>query len=504
MWSEFTVPEKSVWLEKLQREASKTLGPEVDAASALVSKSPDGVTYEPLYLRSSVPPCAPGWQATRIVQPLDPADPQIAAVVKAALAHDCTDFSLSQARPDVYRQLREKYPQARWWLAGAPDSSWPAPHAWEIDALDLPASLDGPLVLSTRSVRERGGSIATELWVGLAALVELQRRGVALAGIGWATAFSPRILLEAAKCAAIRRLWEKFCTAAGIAAAPLHLHGAQASFYTARLDQPSNLLRSTAAAWVAAVGGCETLRLQPYSQDPQAAHLARNQLYVLLQEGALQKVADPLAGAYALEAWSEQLARGAWKMMREVEAAGGLMRFIAEGRLEAILEHERQEQAARVDVDKQVLVGVTRYVPVGPSADMAPAGDPARLAAPYESLREAFAVRFPDRSKAAALVLVGSQAKLSARLDFARGFLALAGLEPRLQGPPSPSEEPVVVLCSADRDHAEWIPRLLAALKPGQVLVVAGQPDVPGDYLKIYKGAARRQVLQSILKAVAL
>lgn len=490
MWSDFPVPDVSLWAEKLQKEATKTLGPEADATSGLRWKSPHGLTYEPLYRRTAQthPSVAAGPPLKTRPRTRIELTSGAAAAVSEALGHECQDFSVKVCSPEesqALQALQAQFPEARWLVSGPMASGQSI--EWDVHG-QLPHLLDdftGSLVLSTVGLRQRGATIETELWMGLSALVHLYQSPRKFS-IGWATGLSPQILLETAKCRAIRRLWQKFSAALGITT-PLALHGVQSDFYTARVDEPSNMLRSAAAAWTACLTGCETVLLEPYSGDPRAARVARNQLFVFQAEGYLDRVADPLAGAYAIEDWTEKLARSAWNRMREQEARGGLSTLMWSDFLDA----DYRKQLAEVDQDRLPIVGVTRYVQAEGELNLG-RGRLIRLAASYEQLREKLAGR------SAVFLALGSPAKLAARIDFARGFLAIGGITGEVVAVGEELPEltaSVVVLCGSDSAYSDWVPRVQAILKPDQQLVVAGKPGLPGSHLEIHRGASRIDIL---------
>ncbi|MCP5978610.1 methylmalonyl-CoA mutase family protein, partial [Klebsiella pneumoniae] len=77
-----------------------------------------------------------------------------------------------------------------------------------------------------------------------------------------------------------------------------------------RRDPYMNLLRGTIAAFAAGVGGADSITVLPFTQalglpDPFARRLARNTQLILLEEANVHRVADPAAGAGAVEAQTE-------------------------------------------------------------------------------------------------------------------------------------------------------------------------------------------------------
>ncbi|MBX7079114.1 MAG: hypothetical protein K1X88_08025, partial [Nannocystaceae bacterium] len=99
---------------------------------------------------------------------------------------------------------------------------------------------------------------------------------------------------------------------------------------------------------------------------------ARNLGVLLERECHLGRVADPWAGAWAVEHATAAMAEAAWARVRAIEAAGGL----ADPALVASLRRDvAATAAARIDAvqrDALPLVGVTRHRPPQPCADPPP------------------------------------------------------------------------------------------------------------------------------------
>ena len=76
-------------------------------------------------------------------------------------------------------------------------------------------------------------------------------------------------------------------------------------------EQPyNNLLRTTTESISAIFGGCDALMIRPYNQSFEEVtdfsnRLARNQHHILREESFLEKVQDPSAGSYFIEALTQ-------------------------------------------------------------------------------------------------------------------------------------------------------------------------------------------------------
>tara|TARA_B100000963_G_scaffold195963_1_gene170614 strand:- start:313 stop:3309 length:2997 start_codon:yes stop_codon:yes gene_type:complete len=86
---------------------------------------------------------------------------------------------------------------------------------------------------------------------------------------------------------------------------------AQTTLANKTTEQPyNNLLRTTTESMSAIFGGCDALMIRPYNQSYEKVtdfsnRLARNQHHILREESFLEKVQDPSAGSYYIEALTQ-------------------------------------------------------------------------------------------------------------------------------------------------------------------------------------------------------
>lgn len=101
-----------------------------------------------------------------------------------------------------------------------------------------------------------------------------------------------------------------------------------ADIRTGKPDEPwKNLLRATAACLAAACGGAEAVTVPPHMlpdgrPDALARRLARNVPIILAEESHVARVADPAAGAWAVEYLTRELAEDAWARFQTLGAEG--------------------------------------------------------------------------------------------------------------------------------------------------------------------------------------
>ena len=133
----------------------------------------------------------------------------------------------------------------------------------------------------------------------------------------------PIYFFEIAKLRAARLLWAQAVAAFDPAdpnSCRMHLHVRTSRLNKSVCDPYTNLLRVTTEAMSAAIGGCDTLTVEPFGFE---AHLALNLQRILAEEAHLNAVADPAGGSYYIEALTASLAREAWKLFQKIESEGG-------------------------------------------------------------------------------------------------------------------------------------------------------------------------------------
>ncbi|MDX2233889.1 MAG: methylmalonyl-CoA mutase family protein [Hyphomonadaceae bacterium] len=363
-----------------------------------------------------------------------------------------------------------------------------------------------------RPVHEAGGSEAQEigaaLSAGVAYLRALADAGFSIDDAARAIAFTvsvgPDVLLEAAKLRALRLAWARVLEAAGAGdgARAAKLHAVTSRRMMTRSDPWTNMLRTTAAGFAAAVGGADAITVLPFTDalgrpTPFGRRIARNAQIILMEESHLGRVADPAGGSWFVEALTRDLAAAAWKEMQGLEAQGGVVAALRGG----VLQHEvalmRQKREKAFATRRESVTGVTDFPLLGaeapavsgPWAARAPASDkalaPIRWAAPFEALRD----RGEAAKSRAFFATLGPLSEFSARANFARNLLAAGGVD--AIGPEAVydsddarvaafarSGAAVAVLCGADARYATQAAPAAQALKAAGALwiVYAGKP----------------------------
>jgi len=318
------------------------------------------------------------------------------------------------------------------------------------------------LCVDTRPYHSGGAGEAQELACLAATLAAylraLEEAGLppeqGLARIGFTLACDADLFLSIAKLRAARLVIGRIAQACGAAAAVpgLHLRAETSSAMMSRLDPHVNLLRTTAAAAAAALGGADSVTVLPFTwalgeTGPFARRAARNIQLILQEEAHLGRVLDTAGGSWYADTLTSELGERAWELFQGIEAQGGMAAALASGRVQAMLAETAGEGARQTASGEAELIGVNAFphlygtVPETRSrAAPAPLEDPAitvepvplrRPAAPFERLRSA-ARAFAEREGARPRVFLanlGTLAGYNARANFARNLFAAGGIE---------------------------------------------------------------------------
>ncbi|WP_127090039.1 methylmalonyl-CoA mutase subunit beta [Aquabacter cavernae] len=369
-----------------------------------------------------------------------------------------------------------------------------------------------PILRADGAVHHAAGAsdaqeLAAVLATGVAYLRAMEAAGLALedaaAGIELALTADVNQIATLAKFRAIRLLWGAVLREAGIPARPATVHATTAWRSLTRRDPYVNLLRSTVAAFAAGVGGADSLTVLPFTQalglpDPFARRLARNTQLILLEEANLHRVADPSAGAGAVEVQTDGLAATAWELFRTIERKGGMAEVLGSGWWRSEIAEVAKRRAKDIATRKEPLTGTSEFPLLGQEAPEvlapAPVVEPApsdtalaphRLAEPFEALRDA-AEAAPTPPKVF-LATLGPVAAFTARATYAKNFFETGGLAaPVPEGFSSVAEmvaaftasgTAFACLCGSDELYGTDGATAAAALKTaGATVWLAGRP----------------------------
>lgn len=198
---------------------------------------------------------------------------------------------------------------------------------------------------------------------------DLLKRAVALT-----LAAGQDMFVTLAKFRAARLLWARVLGASGLATDAVTIQAETSWRMMAARDPHTNILRTTAAVFAAALGGADRITVQPFSlaqglPDEFARRIARNTQTVLQEESQLWRVSDPASGSGYVEHLTAALCDKAWTLFQAIEKQGGIAAAVASGRVAEMIAQKRQERLARLESKAETIIGVTAY---RPSSEAAP------------------------------------------------------------------------------------------------------------------------------------
>ncbi len=231
--------------------------------------------------------------------------------------------------------------------------------------------------ISGYHMHEAGATAVQELAFTIADGKEYAKRAME-AGLD-IDAFAPRLsffwgigmnfFMEIAKMRAGRHLWHDVMSDLGAKSDKskmLRTHCQTSGVSLQEQDPYNNVIRTTIEAMAAVLGGTQSLHTNALDEaialpTDFSARIARNTQLVLQHEAGLTNVADPLGGSYYIESLTAELVEKAKAMLDEVEAAGGMTKYVASGEPKAQIERAAAAKQASVDRGETVIVGVNKY-----------------------------------------------------------------------------------------------------------------------------------------------
>ena len=311
--------------------------------------------------------------------------------------------------------------------------------------------------------------------------------------------------MEIAKFRAARMLWANIAKAYKVEHdenAKMNVHVVTSPWNQTVYDPYVNMLRGTTEAMSAAIAGVDSLEVLPFDYAYRAPaefsnRIARNTQIILKEEAYFDKVVDPAAGSYYIEALTQAIAEEAWKLFKEVEEKGGYIAAFHAGFIQAQVKATAQKRDKSIATRRETLLGTNQFPNFTEKVDAAvtwdtvtrpaetPALAPYRGAQAFEHLR--FATEKSGKRPIVFMLTFGNLAMCRARAQFACNFFAVAGFEVIDNNRFATLEEGVhaaiahkadiVVACAADDEYASAVPQIASLLAGQAIVVVAGDPE---------------------------
>ena len=391
-------------------------------------------------------------------------------------------------------------------------------------------------VADGRPWHDGGASEVQELGLVAAGFVAhlglLSARGLTLASAvartGVTLAADADQFVTIAKFRAARLILARILELADCPPGPVRIHGETAWRMLSRRDGAMNLLRATSAAFAAGVGGADSITVLAFGETKDAAfarRMARNTQTILIEEAHVANLADPAAGAGAIEDLTAALAAASWEQFRTIERQGGLLQAIRDGSIQRDIAAQREARMRRVARREIELVGTNvncdperlSLMPIavvgkpsrtGDVAERASALVATRLAEPFEGLIErAAGLAAAGRKTEVPLLALGDPADHADAVNLATDFFAAGGLSVLPSKPAKEFSGRVACVAAGARVSAAEIDAAATAFTAAGARLVliaaeAGNTDV-GGRRHIGPGIDAVALLSQVLDAIA-
>lgn len=148
--------------------------------------------------------------------------------------------------------------------------------------------------------------------------------------------------------------------------AMLRTHCQTSGWSLTEQDPYNNVIRTTLECMSAVLGGTQSLHTNAFDEaiglpTDFSARIARNTQIVVQEESQVCRVVDPLGGSYYVEALTNGIIEESRKIMNEIAELGGMAKAIESGMPKMRIEESAARKQARIDMGKDVIVGVNKY-----------------------------------------------------------------------------------------------------------------------------------------------
>jgi len=235
-----------------------------------------------------------------------------------------------------------------------------------------------PISISGYHMREAGATAVQELAFTLANAITYVEaalgRGLDVDAFAAQLSFffssDNHFLEEIAKFRAARRMWAKLMKgrfqAKNENSWKLRFH-TQTGGSTLAAQQPlNNVVRVALQALGAVLGGTQSLHTNSFDEalalpSERAVTLALRAQQIIAEESGAADTVDPVGGAYAIEALTDELEFRAVAEIDRIETMGGMLQAIESGYVQREIARSAYEKQRQVETGRRVVVGVNQY-----------------------------------------------------------------------------------------------------------------------------------------------
>lgn len=224
------------------------------------------------------------------------------------------------------------------------------------------------LAVNTNLFANAGASAAQQLGIALAMAYEYQHRlNLTESRSFWINfAIGSDYFEEIAKLRAFRRLWAQWQSDLNLPQSEVRLYAETALRNKSILDKHNNLIRTTAEAMSAVIGGATEVCVKGFGEPLEdlgffPRRLALNQLSILQHESRLDQVRDMAAGNYWVENLTETLAQKGWEFFQAIEEQGGFIKSLKSNWLQEQINQMAEAEQKAFNAGDRKMIGVNIY-----------------------------------------------------------------------------------------------------------------------------------------------
>ncbi len=169
---------------------------------------------------------------------------------------------------------------------------------------------------------------------------------------------------EIAKLRALRKLWNLILEQYN-SKAETFIFAENSLRNKSLLDVHNNIIRNGLETSVAIQGKADFVNVLPYDEIKGATafseELASKQQLILQKESYFDKFMDPVSGSFFVENLTELMSRNALELFKNLEAEGGFLKGLAEGKIQKMIRKSAEKEQAAFDEGKLILIGVNKF-----------------------------------------------------------------------------------------------------------------------------------------------
>ncbi len=285
-------------------------------------------------------------------------------------------FDLSKLRGTCQNDILKEFVGRGTWIYPVEPSVRLVADTIEYCAKHTP--LYSPVSVCGYHIRESGATPTEEMAHGFAIarayLDEGLKRGMDIDEFAYRMSFNFNIFgqffEQICKFRAGRRLWAKILKNDYGAKNPKSMWlrmiaGGGGSGLT--IEQPeNNIVRGAYYAMISALSGAQTIALCCYDEaytipSEKAQQISLRTMQIMIEEMGMTDTVDPLAGSYYVETLTNQMEAEIIRIMDEVEADGGIVKLISEGKIQSHVSKGAYEHQRALESGEFRKVGVNCY-----------------------------------------------------------------------------------------------------------------------------------------------